>query len=282
MIIVTGGSGFIGTHLCRHLIEDGYNVKIIDIVPPRVKSKAKFVMMDVRDDNLSKSIKGADAVIHLAALVDVATSIKDPLSDFSTNVGGTVSVLEAARKTGVKKVVFASSAAVYGEPVKFPIDETHPTNPLSPYGASKLSAEKYVLLYNSLYGMSNLALRLFNVYGKGQNPAYAGVMTKFRMALEKGEHPLIYGDGRQTRDFVHVDDVCRAFMLALKKKSNIPINIASGKDISMNELLKIMSDVLPIYLPSRKGDIEHSLADISLARSKLGYSPRVELSRGIL
>jgi UDP-glucose 4-epimerase len=281
VIVVTGGSGFIGTHLCRHLIDAGHSVKIIDIVPPKVRTT--FAKIDVQDtDKVSKAIKGADAVVHLAALVDVATSIKDPYSDFSTNVGGTLSVLEAARKAGVHKVVYASSAAVYGEPVKLPISEDHPTVPLSPYGASKLAAERYVLLYNSLYGMENTALRLFNVYGEGQNPVYAGVMTQFRMALARGEHPFIYGDGRQTRDFVHVDDVCQAFMKALKTKGcEVPLNIASGAETSMNGLLEMMSDVLPIYLPNRPGDIECSVADIALAKKRIGFTPKISLSRGL-
>ena len=272
MIVVTGGSGFIGTHLCRHLSDAGYQVRVIDIVPPKPGFKGEFVRASILDPTLPKLFSDAYNVIHLAALVDVATSIKDPVSDFRVNVTGTLNVLESARKAGVHKVAYASSAAVYGEPIKIPIDEKHPTHPLSPYGLSKLTAERYVLLYNSLYGMKNTALRLFNVYGSGQNPAYAGVMTRFRTALDKGEIPTVFGDGTQTRDFVHVDDVCAAFVLALKHDGG-PFNIASGVGTSLNDLLKNMTSISPVYLPARVGDIAHSVADISLAKDKLKYSP---------
>ena len=290
MIVVTGGSGFIGTHLCERLLDDGYDVRVVDIAPPKAETKAEFVRASVTDAaRLSKILHGAEGVVHLAALIDVATSVSDPFSDFSVNAEGTMNVLEAARHAGVKKVAFASSAAVYGEPVRLPVDEEHPTTPLSPYGAAKLAAERYVLLYNSLYGMENTALRLFNVYGEGQNASspYSGVITKFANAITEGNQPIIFGDGEQTRDFVHVDDVCEAFVRAIEGQGcPSPLNIASGVETSISELLGIMcgicnADFSPTYMPERKGEIARSVADIRLAKKMIGYSPRMALSQGL-
>jgi UDP-glucose 4-epimerase len=290
VIVVTGGSGFIGMHLCERLIEDGYDVRIVDIVPPKASVKAEFVRASVLDSaRLTKILEGAEEVAHLASLSDVATSALDPFSDFSANAGGTMNVLEAARHAGVRKVAFASTAAVYGEPMMLPVDEEHPTAPISPYGAAKLAAEKYVLLYNSLYGMENTALRLFNYFGEGQDASspYSGVVARFANAIAEGNQPIIYGDGEQTRDFVHVDDVCEAFVRALDGHGcSTPLNIASGVETSIRELLETMcgicgSDFSPTYMPERRGEILRSVADIRLARKKIGYSPRMALSQGL-
>jgi len=290
MIVVTGGSGFIGTHLCERLLDDGYDVRVVDIAPPKSGAKAEFVRASVLDAaRLTKILEGAQGVVHLAALVDVATSVSDPFSDFSVNASGTINVLEAARHAGVKKVAFASSAAVYGEPERLPVDEEHPTTPLSPFGAAKLAAERYVLLYNSLYGMENTALRLFNVYGEGESAGspYSGVITKFATAITEGSQPIIFGDGEQTRDFVHVDDVCDAFVRAIDGQGcSSPLNIASGVETSVSELLETMcgicgADFSPTYMPERKGEIARSVADIKLARKKIGYAPKLALSQGL-
>ena len=290
MIVVTGGSGFIGSHLCNLLSEQGHSVRILDIAPPPMGVKAEFVRASVLDaGRLQRLISGAEGIVHLAALVDVSASLSDPFSDFQVNAQGTINVLEAARHAGVEKVAYASSAAVYGNPVEIPVNENHPTEPLSPYGTSKLTAERYVLLYNSLYGMKNTALRLFNVYGKGQNAAspYSGVITKFSEALSSDKQPIIYGNGKQTRDFVHVDDVAGAFAAALDSQgSPSPMNIGSGKETSVISLLQAMCSLCgkpfdPQYLPARKGEIERSVADYSEAREKLGYYPKVELEEGL-
>ena len=290
MIVVTGGSGFIGTHLCGRLLDDGYDVRIVDIVPPKSGVKAEFVRASVLDAaRLAKMLEGAEGVVHLAALDDVYTSVSDPFSDFSVNATGTINVLEAARHAGVKKVAFASSASVYGEPERLPVDEEHPTAPISPFGAAKLAAERYVLLYNSLYGMENTALRLFNVYGEGQDAGspYSGVIAAFAAAITEGRQPIIFGDGEQTRDFVHVDDVCDAFARAIDGQGcATPLNIASGVETSVSELLGIMCGICgaefsPTYMPERKGDIMRSVAEIRLARKKIGYAPRLALSQGL-
>jgi UDP-glucose 4-epimerase len=252
--------------------------------------KAEFVRASVLDAvRLQRLVAGAEGIVHLAALVDVTASLSDPFSDFQVNAQGTLNVLEAARHSGVEKVAYASSAAVYGNPVEIPVNEGHPTAPLSPYGTSKLTGERYALLYNSLYGMKNTALRLFNVYGKGQNAhsPYSGVITKFADALSSERQPIIYGNGKQTRDFVHVDDVCSAFASALDSGGNSgPMNIGSGKETSVVSLLQSMCAISgkefnPDFQPARKGEIERSVADYSEARDKLGYYPKVELEEGL-
>ncbi|MCX8174993.1 MAG: NAD-dependent epimerase/dehydratase family protein [Candidatus Micrarchaeota archaeon] len=290
MIVITGGSGFIGSRLCSLLCEEGYPVRIIDIAPPPPGTTAEFVRASVLDfPRMHRLFAGAEAVIHLAALVDVQGSIADPFSDFQVNAGGTLNVLEAARKAGVEKVLYSSSAAVYGNPKEIPIAESHPTAPLSPYGLSKLTAERYVLLYNSLYGMKNVALRLFNVYGEGQRPSspYAGVVAKFAEAFSEGRQPEIFGSGRQTRDFVHISDVARAFELALHCDGfGFPLNIGSGKETSLIELVELMVRIAgkktqPVFREPKAGDIARSCADISLARQKIGYCPSVSLEEGL-
>ena len=290
MIIVTGGSGFIGSHICNLLTGQGHSVRIIDIAPPPLGVKAEFVRASVLDlPRLQRLVAGADAIVHLAALVDVQASITDPYSDFGVNVGGTINVLEAARHNGVEKIAYASSAAVYGNPSEMPITEAHPAVPLSPYGLSKLTAERYVLLYNSLYGMKNTALRLFNVFGRGQSAfsPYSGVITKFAEAINEGRQPIIFGHGEQTRDFVHVDDVAAAFCMALDSRgSDSALNIGSGKETAILDLLEKMCSLSgktpnPEFRSSRKGEIARSCADISLAREKIGYRPRMDLEDGL-
>jgi UDP-glucose 4-epimerase len=290
MIVVTGGSGFIGAYVCRQLAEQGKDVLIVDLAPPPLGVKAEFVRASVLDTlRLSKLFTGAEAVVHLAALVDVQSSISDPFSDFQVNVQGTLNVLETARRAGVKKVAYASSAAVYGNPVAESIAESHPVDPLSPYGLSKLTAERYVLLFNRIYGMQNTALRLFNVYGKGQHEGspYSGVITKFAEAIHSDRQPLIYGTGEQTRDFVHAEDVARAFSLALDSAGcDTPMNIGSGKEIAVLDLLEKMCSIAgktpnPKFLSERKGDIKRSVADISQARRKIGFYPKMEIEQGL-
>lgn len=288
MILVTGGSGFIGTHLVNLLSQNGHSVRIFDLRKP--KAKAKYVRGNILDSKaLLSAAKGCDSIIHLAAQVDVQRSIREPLFDMRTNALGTLNVLEAARKIDAEKFVYASSAAVYGMPERLPISESHPVNPISPYGISKLSGEKYVLGYSRLYSMDTLALRLFNVYGKGQdtNSSYSGVITKFADAIKRNRPPVVFGSGAQTRDFVHVGDVSKAFMLALKsKKSGLAINIGSGREISVRELAKRMvavsgKSLSPRHEAGKRGDIPKSVADTALAKKALNFRPAVSFDEGL-
>ncbi|MEM2138290.1 MAG: NAD-dependent epimerase/dehydratase family protein [Candidatus Anstonellaceae archaeon] len=290
MIVVTGGSGFIGSYVCSLLADEGFDVRIIDIVPPKEGVKAEYARSSILDtERLEKLIVGAESIIHLAAQIDVQASIANPAYDFEINAVGTQNVLAAAKRAGVQKVAYASSAAVYGNPISIPVDESHPANPLSPYGFSKLAAEKSVLLYGQMYGMKTTALRLFNVYGAGQNPRspYSGVITKFADAIASGKQPIVYGDGEQTRDFVHAQDVARAFLLALKSNGYAaPINIGSGREIAVLDILEKMCSLAgktpnPKFLSERKGEIKRSVADISLAKAKLGFSPKIALEEGL-
>ncbi|MCX8197378.1 MAG: NAD-dependent epimerase/dehydratase family protein [Candidatus Micrarchaeota archaeon] len=287
MIVITGGSGFIGSALSEFLRKKGHRIRVIDLVAPKQK-EVEYSCCSVLDfEATAKALKDAQAVVHLAALIDVRSSISNPLQDFQVNALGTLNVLEAARKNDIQKVIFASSAAVYGNPVQIPISESHQTAPISPYGASKLAAEGYVNLYSRLYGMKNCTLRLFNVYGRGQgsNP-YAGVIAKFAKAINEGRPPTIYGDGKQSRDFIHIEDVCNAFFLALKSDGCPPINIGTGKETTLLQLLEIMQKITkkkiePVFAPAQEGEIKRSVADCRLAKEKIGFIPKISIQEGI-
>ncbi len=289
-IIVTGGSGFIGSRVCEVLVGMGNEVRNVDLSPPTHGEKGGFVHGDIRKlEDLKKAFAGFDAVVHLAAQVDVQSSIAHPAHDFEINAIGTLNVLEACRASGIRKVAYASSAAVYGDVKNVPVGEEDAVAPLSPYGKSKLHGESDVLRFGKEYGMENCALRLFNVYGKRQKKgsAYSGVITKFAEALFSGAEPKIYGDGKQTRDFVHVDDVARAFALALGCNGcESAINIGSGREISILQLWETMCEIAgkkitPEFLPANEGDIARSVADISLAKKKLGFEPKVLMEEGL-
>lgn len=302
-VIVTGGSGFIGRHLVRMLALSGYRVAVIDRVAPAGdrpgepfvgKDGVAYYRADIRDrravDRIFKGVQPASCV-HLAALISVAESVKDPLSTIDVNVNGTASVLQACADHGVRNYVFASTGAAYGEPVQFPITEQHPLVPTSPYGASKVAGEMLAVSYRNCGKIPNAtSLRFFNVYGVGQSAAYAGVITAFANRLSKGLPPVIYGDGLQTRDFVYVEDVARAVMLAMeageRKGLSGTFNVATGRSVSINELARGMigifgADFEPVYEPERPGDIKYAQVDISATRKALGYSPRGRLE-GVL
>ncbi len=293
---MTGAAGFIGSNLSLYLLEGGHEVVAVDsferpcealapILRARVKDTYKLNVLDM--DSLVKVLDGVEAVVHLAAYIDVDESVRMPYKYIWNNVLGTESVLEASRRAGVEKFIFVSSAAVYGEPVRLPVREDDSANPISPYGYSKLLGEYLSRMYWEVYGLDVLVLRLFNVYGYGQSGEYAGVITKFIERVLRGEPPIIFGDGLQTRDFIHVVDVCRAIEKALKygRGFNI-INIASGKPVSINDLARLILDAAgldlePIYMPPREGDIKHSYADISKAMVELGFTPEIELGIGV-
>jgi UDP-glucose 4-epimerase len=252
-----------------------------------VLNAIEFVRGDVRDyGTVEYAVGGVDAVVHLAALIDVAESVEKPDLYFDVNVRGTYNVVKASKN--VSTFVFASSSAVYGEPIRVPIPEDHPLMPKSPYAASKVSGEAFVQAFANQYGFRPVILRLFNVYGPKQSRAYAGVIIEFIRRVSRGESPVIFGDGGQTRDFVHVSDVVEAIMLSLRNEGARGVfNIGSGEGITINHLanliLKSMNreDLKPIYAPPRPGDIRHSIADITRAKKELKYEPKIRLETGI-
>ncbi len=291
-VVVTGGCGFIGSNLVEELSRFA-DVVVIDNLSTGNLSNlegmgVEFVRGDILDLNLLKKVfEAADYVFHLAAVVSVQESVKNPLRTNEVNVGGTVNVLEAARVQGVKKVINSSSCAVYGDSGKLPLRETTPPDPKSPYATSKLAAESYCRVYEEVYGLKSVCLRYFNVYGPRQDPFsdYAAVIPRFISRVLRGKRPVIYGDGEQTRDFVYVKDVVKANMLAMERGRGV-YNIASGKSISINELAGLICKIIgekldPIYKRERKGDIRNSAADISKAKEEIGFEPSYSLEEGL-
>lgn len=260
-ILITGGSGFIGRHLTKTLLENAYDVYVIDKVETNLLPPNKQKTLDLIDiHEYDGFFRGFDICIHLAALVSVEKSINDPINSFGNNVFSTIKILEICRIHHIKNILFSSSAAVYGEK-EGTLSETDETNPVTPYGLDKLTCEKYIQMYCRLWNMNYLILRFFNVYGEGQNPQYAGVITAFNMAKQKGDPLVIYGDGEQTRDFIKVETVCAHIINLLKKNiQNETFNIGSGQSISINELAKQFNNPI-IYKEARK-EIRHSKANI--------------------
>lgn len=287
-VLVTGGAGFIGRHLVRTLKQKGRKAVVVDsLVNPNSKAGTdRFYKADVRDRRAMVDImkkEKIDSCVHLAALISVVDSVRDPSSTIDVNINGTASLLEACSECGVKNLVFASTGAVYGEPKHFPIREDHVLDPLSPYGASKVAGEALAASYANCGKISSAtSLRFFNVYGEGQSAAYAGVITKFAERLSAGLPPVIYGDGLQTRDFVFVQDVANAVTLALESGRTGAFNVATGRSITINDLAKAMIgifglDAEPVYEAERTGDIKFAQVDIAAARHSLGYSPQGRL-----
>lgn len=293
--LVTGGAGFIGSNVARLLVEEGYDVVALDNLstgyPENLKElkRVRLVEADVRDEGaVNRAMDGVEVVFHLAASVGNTRSIENPLDDSDINVLGTLRVLEAARLSGVRKIVCTSSAAIFGELKHLPIREDHPCEPDTPYGVSKLAEEKHCLAYAKLYELEAVCLRYFNVYGLNQRyDAYGNVIPIFAHLLLHGKSLTIYGDGEQTRDFVNVRDVARANLQAAQTRAaSGAFNVASGEAITVNQLVALLREASGIdpkveYGPPRKGDVRHSRADISAARIAFGYSPSVELAAGL-
>jgi UDP-glucose 4-epimerase len=295
--LVTGGAGFIGSHIARKLLSQGAKVTILDNLSSGRQENldacpaAEFVEGDITSETVcAQASRNCDVIFHHAALVSVQESINDPKKSFGVNVQGTLNLLHAARQNGVRRFVFASSAAIYGDDPRLPKQETMPPTPISPYGADKATAEQYVLLWGRQGYLEAVALRYFNVFGPRQDPEgdYAAVIPKFISRLVSGEPPLVFGDGRQTRDFLYVDDVVAANLLAAEHP-NAPgraFNIARGEAISLLGLLDVVKQnagltIQPEFLPPRTGDIIHSCADTGLARQELGFAPRTPLADGL-
>jgi UDP-glucose 4-epimerase len=293
-VLITGGAGFIGSHVVRGVLAAGADAVVVDNLLSGYRKNVTdlpitFVEGDVRDGALIVELaRGCDAIIHLAASVGNTRSIEHPIDDSMINVIGTLHVLEAARRNGVRKVVFSSSAGIFGELKTLPIREDHPVEPDSPYGASKLGAEKLCLAYAKLYRMSCVCLRYFNVYGVNQRyDAYGNVIPIFAHRILNGAPVTIFGDGEQTRDFVNVKDVAAANLrAAMAQGASGAFNIASGTRISINALASMMYRLAKVeprvqHGPPRKGDVRDSLADISAAATAFGYRPTVGLEEGL-
>jgi UDP-glucose 4-epimerase len=296
-IIVTGGAGFVGSHLVELLVEKNHYPIIVDNLNSGLYSnikkfvdskKADFVKCDIRNFKKIMELPKVDAVMHLAAIASVVESIDNPIFVNDVNVSGTLNVLEFCRKKNIKKFVFTSSAAVYGDYGK-KITEASPTVPTTVYGSTKLTGEQYCKIYSSLFGINISILRPFNIYGPRQNDAYAGVISKFMDRLNENKSPIIFGDGKQTRDFIHVDDVVNGFYLTLKyktKKFDI-FNLATGKSTSINELSKIFllatkkSKLQPIHKKSIPGVVIHSSANPKKIIKNLHFIPSISLRDGI-
>ena len=296
-IVVTGGAGFIGSNLARNLCNNNEVIVIDNLITGNFnniqdlidKNKINFINESITDINLlKKSLKGIDFVFHQAAIPSVPRSVKDPISSNNANINGTLNVLVAAKENDVKKVIYASSSSVYGDTPTLPKKENMNPCPLSPYAVSKLSGEYYCNVFTEVYGLKTVCLRYFNVYGPRQDPTgdYAAVVPKFIEKILSDNSPIIYGDGKQSRDFSYVDDVVQANIKAAESTSCGIFNIADGKKITINKLAELLMEIIGkdlkiIYNPPRPGDIKHSVADISKATKMLNYNPIYDLKKGL-
>ena len=286
-VAVTGGLGFIGSHLVERLNENNDLVIVDNQSSGNIKniqdldfSRIDTDFGDITRVNLERIFEDVDYVYHMAAVTSVPQSVNDPLRSNEVNITGTLKVLEAARKCGVRKLIFSSSSAVYGETESLPISEKNLINPLSPYAVTKATGELYCTVYSEIYDLPTIALRYFNVFGPKQDPEsqYAAVIPIFIDNILKNQRPVIYGDGEQTRDFVNVKQVVDANILAAESNETGSYNIGLGKSTTINYLFEMIKetmkkDIKPVYKNERSGEIKHSVANISKARS-LGYSPK--------
>jgi UDP-glucose 4-epimerase len=297
-ILVTGGGGLIGSHLVDRLLAEGHAVRVLDNFSTgrrenllEVQPEIEIVEGDVQSyERAHTAVRGCEVVLHQAALPSVPRSIQDPLTTNAVNVVGTLNVLLAARDSGVRRVVFASSSSVYGLAEELPKHEGLRPEPASPYAVGKLAGESYCRSFSEVYGLDTVALRYFNVFGPRQDPLsqYAAVIPRFVSALLAGQRPTIYGDGRQSRDFTYVENVVDATLLAMEAPgaAGQVFNVACGEQVTLSELADQLaeltgSELQPVYEPPRAGEVRHSVADVTLARRVLGYEPRVVLREGL-
>jgi nucleoside-diphosphate-sugar epimerase len=295
---VTGGAGFIGSHLTGYLLRQGHTVRVLDNFATgkrenlnRVMSQIEFVEGDIRDlERVRHAVEGVDCVFHQAALPSVPRSIADPLASNAVNVNGTLNVLVAARDAKVRRVVFASSSSVYGDNPTLPKREDLPPHPLSPYAATKLMGEHYCRLFYQLYGLETVVLRYFNVFGPRQDPEspYAAVIPKFITRMLDNQPLTIYGDGKQSRDFTFVENVVRANVLAMDAPdaAGKVFNVGCGARYTLNAVVASLQQLINrpaqvVYAPAKSGDVKHSLASIERAGQYLGYAPLVSFEEGL-
>ncbi|MCM8798292.1 MAG: SDR family oxidoreductase [Candidatus Omnitrophica bacterium] len=302
--LVTGGAGFIGSHLVETLLKQGHRVRVLDnfatgkrenlaflIHSRMLRVNCKIIEGDIRDfKTCAKACRGVDYVLHQAALRSVPKSMKYPLEYNEVNIQGTLNILLASKKMGVKRVIYASSSSVYGERDKFPEKENFLPHPISPYAVSKLAGEYWCQVFSASYGLETVSLRYFNVFGPRQSleSQYAIVVPKFITCLLYNQSPPIYGDGTQSRDFTYIENVVKANLLATTKEgiSGEVFNIASGKDYSVLDLLGILQRIMhkkikPKFFPPRPGDVRRTWADISKAKRLLGFIPQIDFERGL-
>lgn len=293
-ILVTGGAGFIGSHVSDALLAEGHDVHVLDNLSTGVRANlppaATFHDLDIRDQAVGALFEREryEVLVHHAAQMDVRRSVQDPAYDADVNVQGFLNLMEAGRKSGLRKVLFASTGgAIYGEPEYTPQDEAHPLQPLSPYGITKRTSELYLFFYRHVYGIESIALRYSNVYGPRQNPhGEAGVVAIFAGRMLDGDQPVINGDGRQTRDYVYVGDVVRANVAALACPDSTVINVGTGTETDVNTLFRILkgltgSSVEETHVPGKAGEQQRSVLDNGRARRLLGWAPSVTIEEGL-
>lgn len=296
--LVTGGAGFIGSHLAHALVEQGCDVTVLDNLSTGhienlsgILDSITFIEGDISDDAiLSRVLQGCDVVFHQAAIVSVTQTVESPVSSTMVNDLGTLKVLETARLNKVRRVILASSSAVYGDDPQLPKIETMAPNPLSPYAVQKLTNEHYAVLYHGLFGLETVCLRYFNVFGPRQDPSspYSGVISIFMLRAAHGQAPVIYGDGRQTRDFIYVQDVVRANLLAATntRAPGHVFNVGTARSISINTLWERIADlagieITPAYAAARAGEVKHSCAAIDRALDQLAFQPSISFEDGL-
>jgi len=298
--LVTGGAGFIGSHLTEALLQKEHRVRVLDdfstgkrqnLIFDKGYPSLEIIEGDIRDLAIcQKAMKGIEYVFHEAALPSVQRSVEDPLGSNAVNGGGTLNILFAAREEAVKRVIYASSSSIYGDTPTLPKHEEMPSNPLSPYALQKYIGEQYCGLFYQLYGLETVSLRYFNIFGPRQDPnsVYSAVIPKFIDALLQGSPPTIFGDGEQSRDFTYIENVVQANLLAMSAEHlhGEAINVACAERTSLNQLVKVLrkilgSELVPVYEEPRQGDVKHSFADIRKGREILNYEPKVGVELGL-
>ena len=296
--LVTGGAGFIGSHIVERVVSDGESVRVLDNFTTGKREnlapfagKFELIEGDMRNpDDCRRACAGVEVVFHEGALPSVPKSVADPVATHDNNVNGTFNVLLAARDAKCKRVVYAASSSAYGDQAESPKRETMRPEPLSPYALNKLVGEYYLRVFYECYGLETISLRYFNVFGPRQDPAsqYAAAIPAFVTAILADKPPTVYGDGEQTRDFSHIDNVVHANMLAARaaKTAGQVINVACGESVSVNQTIRVIDELLgknvePVYTDTRPGDVKHSLADVTLAKQVIGFEPILMFEDGL-